>query len=156
MSHPPTPAQERLIAVLRGLRQGARLTTYQFGEALGWSQSKVTRIENGRTGADDAVREELSQLAYAAFTEARSWRASHRAGLAARQREMAGMDKSATEIAHFQPSVSPGLLQGEGYARRVMTFGDVTSKGGIDAAVKERMKRQAILSEPGRRFDYVL
>jgi transcriptional regulator with XRE-family HTH domain len=170
MSHPPTPAQERLIAVLRGLRQGARLTTYQFAEILGWSQSKVTRIENGRTqataadvaewaqaaGADDAIREELSQLAFAAFTESRSWRASHRAGLAARQREMAGMDKSATEIAHFQPSVIPGLLQSEGYARRVMTFGDVTSKGGIDAAVRERMKRQAILGAGGRRFDYVL
>lgn len=170
MGHPPTPAQERLSAILRGLRQGARLTTYQLAEVLGWSQSKVTRIENGRTqataadvdewalatGADEPAREELSQVTYAAWTEARSWRASHRAGLAARQWEMAGMDQSATEIQHFQPSVIPGLLQAESYARRVMTFGDVTGKGGIDAAVKARMKRQAILREPGRRFDYVL
>jgi len=170
MGHPPTPAQERLTAVLRGLRQGARLTTYQLAGQLGWSQSKVTRIENGRTqataadveewalatGADEAAREELSQVTYAAWTEARSWRASHRAGLAARQREMGSMDHSAAEILHFQPSVIPGLLQAEGYARRVMTMGGVTGKGGIDTAVKARMKRQAILREPGRQFEYVL
>lgn len=170
MSHPPSPAQERLAAILRGLRTGAGMTTYQLADAMGWSQSKVTRIENGRTqataadaeewavatGADDSAREELSRLAHAAWTEARSWRASHGGGLAARQREMADMDRSASEILHFQPSVIPGLLQSESYARRVLTFGDVSSRGGIDAAVKERMARQSVLREPGRRFDYVL
>lgn len=170
MGYPPTPAQQRLIAILRGLREGGRLSTYALAERLRWSQAKVTRIENGRTrptsadvdewaqatGADETVRAELSELAYATATEARSWRASHRSGLAARQREMSAMERSATEILHFQPSVVPGLLQGEAYARRVLTFGDVTSKGGIDAAVRERMKRQAVLREPGRRFDYVL
>ena len=58
------------------------------------------------------------------------------------------MEQSATEILHFQPEAIPGLLQSEDYARRVLSFADVTGKGGIDAAVKERMKRQAILREP--------
>ena len=170
MSHPLSPAPLRLAAILRGLRAGAGMTTYQLADAMGWSQSKVTRIENGRTqataadaeewaeatGADDSAREELSRLARAAWTEARSWRASHRGGLAARQREMADMDRSATEILHFQPAVIPGLLQSEAYARRVLTFGDVSGRGGIDAAVKERLTRQSVLHEPGRRFDYVL
>ena len=170
MGQPATPAQVRLLAILRGLRDGAGMTTYQLAERLGWNQSKVTRAENGRvrlstadvtqwaqaTGADESIREELSQLAYSAATEARSWHISHRAGLAARQDEMGRMDRSATHIAHFQPSVIPGLLQSEGYARRVMTMGDVTGRGGIDRGVKARMKRQAILRERGRRFDYVL
>lgn len=170
MGQPPTPAQVRLLAILRGLRDGAGLTTYQLAERLRWNQSKVTRAENGRvrlsaaevtewaqaTGADEATREELSQLAYAAATEARSWHISHRGGLAARQNEMARMDRAATQIAHFQPSVIPGLLQSESYARRVMTMSDVSGKGGIDAGVKARMKRQAILRQGGRRFDYVL
>jgi transcriptional regulator with XRE-family HTH domain len=166
----PTPAQGRLASLLRGLREGTGLTTYALARRLGWSQSKVTRIENGRaqataedaeawaeaTGAPDLVREELSQLAYAAWTETRTWRASHRHGLAARQVEMSDMERSASEILHFQPSAIPGLLQAEGYARRVLTIGDVTNRGGIDAAVKQRMKRQDILREPGRRFEYVL
>jgi transcriptional regulator with XRE-family HTH domain len=166
----PTPAQGQLGLVLKGLREGAGLTTYALAERLRWSQSKVTRIENGRvlataddaeawaqvTGAPDVTREELSQLAYAAWTETRTWRASHRRGLAARQVEMSEMERTATHILHFQPSAIPGLLQAEGYARRVLTIGDITNRGGIDAAVKARMKRQDILREPGRRFEYVL
>lgn len=166
----PTPAQMRLASLLRGLREGAGMSTYSLASRLGWSQAKVTRIENGRTkataedaeewataaGAPETVREELSRLAAAAWEEARSWYASHRGGLAARQQEMAGLERSAAGLRHFQPSVIPGLLQTESYARRVLTLGDVTNKGGIDAAATSRMKRQDILREPGRTFDYVL
>ncbi len=171
MGQPPTPAQARLAAILRGLRDGAGLTTYELAERLGWSQARVTRIENMRTrrygaqdveqwaqatGAPEPVQDELAHLVYEASTEARSWHISHRAGLAARQREMAEMERSATEILHFQPEAIPGLLQTEDYARRLLSFADVTGKGGIDAAVRERMKRQAILRKRGRRFEYVL
>jgi hypothetical protein len=69
---------------------------------------------------------------------------------------MSVLEHSATEIAHFQPEAIPGLLQSENYARRVLAFADVTHRGGIDAAVRERMKRQAVLREPGHRFEYVL
>ena len=51
MSQPLSPAQVRLAAILRGLRAGAGMTTYRLAAAMGWSQSKVTRIENGRTQA---------------------------------------------------------------------------------------------------------
>jgi transcriptional regulator with XRE-family HTH domain len=171
MGQPPTPAQARLAAILRGLRDGAGLTTYELAGRLGWSQARVTRIENMRTrrfaaadvsqwaeatGAPESVRDELAQLVYEASTEARSWHISHRAGLAARQREMAEMERSATEILHFQPEAIPGLFQTEDYARRLLGFADVTGKGGVDAAVRERMKRQAILRKRGRRFEYVL
>jgi hypothetical protein len=69
---------------------------------------------------------------------------------------MAVLEQSAAEISHFQPECIPGLLQSENYARRVLAFADVTHRGGIDGAVRERMKRQAILRESGHRFDYVL
>lgn len=171
MGQPPTPAQVRLRAILRGLRDGAGLTTDELGARLGWSQSRVTRIENGNrrisraeaaewgqaTGADEAARQELSDLAYTSATEARSWEISHRSGLAARQREMAKLEQSASEILHFQPSVIPGLLQTEAYAARIIAMSDVTGKGDVPAAVRERVKRQRILRRRGsRRFEYVL
>lgn len=172
MSHPPSPARVRLAAILRGLREGAGMSTYDLRDALGWSQTRVTRMENARgenppkaadveawaraTGAPETVRDELAVLLKAAGSESMSWHVSHRGGLAARQREMSTLERSAAEIAHFQPEAIPGLLQSEGYARRVLAFADVTHKGGIDAAVRERMKRQAILRESGRRFEYVL
>lgn len=170
MSQPPSPSQQRLISILRGLRVGAGLTTYQLAERLGWSQSRVTRIENGiiragaddtdawaeATGADSGTRETLASLAYSAWNEVRSWRVSHRGGLAARQRELGQMEQRATEVRQFQPEAIPGLLQSESYARRLLAFADVTDKGGTGDAAKARIKRQAILREPGRAFDFVL
>lgn len=170
MSQPPSPSQQRLISILKGLRAGAGLTTYQLGERLGWSQSRVTRIENGNiqasaddadawaeaTGADEGTRADLASLAYSAWNEVRSWRVSHRGGLAARQREMGQLERRATAIRQFQPEAIPGLLQSEEYARRVLAFADVTDRGGIDGAAKARIRRQAILREPDRAFDFVL
>jgi transcriptional regulator with XRE-family HTH domain len=170
MSQPPSPSQQRLLSILRGLRAGARLTTYQLAERLGWSQSRVTRIENGiiqasaedadawaeATGADPGTREDLAALAYSAWNEVRSWRASHRGGLAARQREVSQMEHRSTAIRQFQPEAIPGLLQSENYARHALAFADVTEKGGADKGAKARIARQAILREPGRTFDFVL
>lgn len=171
MSQPPSPSQQRLTAILRGLREGTGMSTYRLAEVLGWSQPKVSRVERGAirataddvdawaeaTGADAATREELSALAYSAWTEVRSWRTSHRGGLVARQREMARMEHDATQIRQFQPEAIPGLLQSENYARRTLAFADITGKGGIDVAARERIRRQAVLRDPGSRtFDFVL
>jgi transcriptional regulator with XRE-family HTH domain len=170
MSQPPSPSQQRLISILKGLRAGAGLTTYQLAERLNWSQSRVTRIENGNiqasaddadawaeaTGADPGTREDLAALAYSAWNEVRSWRVSHRGGLAARQREVSQMEHRATAIRQFQPEAIPGLLQSESYARHTLAFADITEKGGIDKGAKARIGRQAILREPGRTFDFVL
>ena len=170
MSQPPSPSQQRLLSILRGLRAGAGLTTYQLAERLGWSQSRVTRIENGviqasaddadawaeATGADPGTRADLSALAYSAWNEVRSWRVSHRGGLAARQREVSQMEHQAAEIRQFQPEAIPGLLQSEAYARRTLELADVTGKGGADAGARARIKRQSILREPGHTFDFVL
>jgi hypothetical protein len=146
------------------------MSTYELSESLGWSQSRVTRIERGRivATADDVeawaqvtraprrVRDELSDLAYEAWTESRSWRASHRRGLAARQREMGQMERSSTGLRHFQPEAIPGLLQSPSYARHVVAMADVTGQRDIDDAVTARTERQQILTEPGRQFRYVL
>lgn len=171
MSHPPSPSQQRLTSILRGLRERSGLSTYALGSALGWSQSRVSRIERGEgkaasveevqawadaTSADTATHAELAALAEQAWDETRSWRASHRGGLAARQREMGEYEQQATEILQFTPATIPGLLQSPAYARSVMTFGDVTSQGGIDEAVAARMRRQGVLRDEGRRFEYLL
>src|ERR1700691_2549735 len=139
MARPTSPSQQRLAAILRRLRSDAGLSTHQLREALGWSRSRVTRIERGliaavaadvetwadATHAPHGVREELAGLAYQAWNEARSWRASHRHGIAARQREMTQLERSSTTVRHFQPEAIPGLLQSPSYARRVLQIADV-------------------------------
>lgn len=66
------------------------------------------------------------------------------------------MEHRAVSVRQFQPEAIPGLLQSESYARRVLAFADVTDKRDIPAAARERVKRQGILREPGRTFDFVL
>lgn len=170
MSQPPSPSQQRLAAILHRLREEAGMSTYQLAEELGWSQSRVTRIERGRitataddveawaeaTRAPGRMRDELSELAYAAWTRSRSWRSSHRRGLAARQREMSELERSCTLLRQFQPEAVPGLLQSPSYARHLISMADVTGQRDIDQAVAARMERQQILREPGRQFQYVL
>ena len=170
MSQPASPPQQRLAAILRGLREQAGMSTYQLADALGWSQPRVSRIERGRitatatdveAGADATqaapeLRDEMEQLAYQAWTEARSWRMSHRHGIAERQRSMGALERRATRVRHFQPEAIPGLLQAEGYARRVIEMADVTGQRDIDAAVTARLERQQVLREPGRDFQWVL
>lgn len=146
------------------------MSTYQLAAALGWSQSRVTRIENGRivataadveawadaTRAPDRVREELSRLAYESWTQVRSWRASHQHGIAERQRQVGVTERESTAVRHFHPGVVPGLLQSPSYARHVIVMADITGQRDIDSAVAARVKRQEILREPGRQFRYVL
>lgn len=170
MSPSPSPSRQRLAAILRRLRNDSEMSTYQLADVLGWSQSRVTRIERGQisvtaedadawaeaTRASPQMREELSELAYEAWTHARSWRTSHRRGLAARQREMGSLERSCPLVRQFQPEAVPGLLQAPSYARHVIVMADITGQRDIDAAVEARMERQKILREPGRQFQYVL
>jgi transcriptional regulator with XRE-family HTH domain len=170
MSQPANPSQQRLAAILRGLREQSGMSTYELAAALEWSQPRVSRMERGRIAAtaDDVeawadatqatapVRDELTQLAYDAWTEARSWRMSHRHGLAGRQRSMGATERQATLVRHFQPEAVPGLLQSPAYARRVIEMADVTGQRDIDEAVAARLERQQILREPGRDFRWVL
>lgn len=170
MSHPPDPSQRRLSALMRKLRRDAGLSTYTLAGVLGWTQSRVSRIETGRaqataddvdawadaTNASEADRDQMAGLAYGAWTHIRSWHSSHRQGLAARQREMGEFERAATAVRHFQPAVIPGLLQSPAYARHVITMGDVTGRGDVDEAVAARMRRQDVLREDRCRFEYIL
>jgi Domain of unknown function (DUF5753) len=133
------------------------------------SQPKVSRIETGgsvpRLGdvqawarATNAPAEDLAELEgllAQIATEARSWRLVNRLGLAPRQREIAELERSAHAIRIFQPVMVPGLLQVADYARRVMAM---TYTGGpdIEAALAVRMRRQDILFDQGKQFEFII
>jgi transcriptional regulator with XRE-family HTH domain len=166
----PSRDQGRLAGALRELRASAKLSTYELAARLGWSQSKVSKMERGQTAADpddvaawaraagasDAVTADLVADAEMAVNQMRSWRAVHGGGLASRQREIAKMNTAVTRHREFAPDVAPGLLQTPAYAARVLELADVTGQGGVPEAVAERVNRQAILYDPAKSFDFVL
>jgi hypothetical protein len=72
--------------------------------------------------------------------------------LTERQREIGELEKEATSICVFQPTMVPGLLQIADYARRVMGHGNLSDQADIDAAVQKRLERQTILYDQTKRF----
>jgi transcriptional regulator with XRE-family HTH domain len=163
-----SPDRRRLAAALRELREDTGLSAERFGEPHGWSQGKVSKIENGRTvpSTEDATAwataaghperaTELAKLAESVGVQTRGY--AGRAGdtLATRAEQAGELESLSTVVRVFQTAMVPGLLQTAGYARCVLEMLD-RPEDEIPAAVNARMQRQDALYQPGRRFEFVL
>jgi transcriptional regulator with XRE-family HTH domain len=162
-------AEQRLAALLKRLRARAGISGAELGAALGWTQARVSRSENGArrvsvaeavawadaTGATADLRAQVIALAEDAAASVRSWWSVHAGGLTGRQHEIAALEASATVIRNCQ-WVIPGLLQTADYARHAITLANVSGQRDVAAAVAARMRRQEILYDPSREFEYVL
>jgi transcriptional regulator with XRE-family HTH domain len=127
----PTVRRLRLAAELHRLREQAGLTGDQAAEELGWSPSKISRIENARSGVSvpdtrkllglyevtGTHHEELVALAREASRK--GWWEAY-SELPEDLVELIGMEAEATSAWNWEPQVIPGLLQTEAYARGVV------------------------------------
>jgi transcriptional regulator with XRE-family HTH domain len=120
----------RLAAELRRLREAAGFTGEQVSQRLGWSGSKLSRIETHRIGVkqadlrkllalygvDEGYRDELLALARESKQQGPVGRA------AASFPQVAGYvsaEAEAESVWNWEPQVIPGLLQTRDYARVV-------------------------------------
>lgn len=170
MDSKPSRNQQQLTAALKQLRESKDLSGQRLGELLDWSQSKVSKIENGRTrpsvsdveqwanacDAPSGAVTELVVLAESVATEARAWNSRRHGTLAARNREIATIEAQSRELWNFQPAVISGLLQTADYARRVISMLDVSGSRDVAAAVAARMDRQTVLYDQSKRFEFLL
>lgn len=156
-----TIRRRRLAAELLRLRERARLTGDEAAERLGWSGSKISRIETHRIGVKPADLSKLLDLYQVDLSHreelTRFARESSRAG--SLESAVAGLPVdyadylSAENEAHsiwiWDPVVVPGLLQTEAYARAVMAsyqsmYG--TSSGQAERRIELRRLRQQLLT----------
>lgn len=156
---PATPRSRRLGRELRRLRDGRGLTLEETGKQVGTSGSRIQRIESGDIKVRPGDVMELLH-AYGVSLEGKDGRA-----LLAMAREVreAGwwqrMDtlptKYATYIAYeaeaadlwnYEPTLIPGLLQTEAYARAVVIVGRETEAEAIEQRVRARLTRQEVLT----------
>ncbi|MGI5151442.1 helix-turn-helix domain-containing protein [Plantactinospora sp. CA-294935] len=165
-----TDDRARLAAQLRELREDAGLSTTRLAGLLGWSQSKVSKIENRRTkpsvadvrawvAATDApadVAAELVNIAESIQVAAIIWDSTLAGGRAEHQRTIARLLADATQMRVFQNSAVPGLLQTAEYARNVFALADVFGIGDTAKAAAARIERQAALYEAGRRYEFLI
>jgi len=157
---------------LQRLRKAAGLTGDRLAEIAGWPRSKVPKIENGRqmptdadirawaeaSGQPDAIPELLDLLGEAQAVH-RQWRHKLREGHAALQEEFDALVREAGHIRNFEVVSVPGLLQTQDYARyRALEAVRVHGAAGegVDAAVTARMRRQEVLYDSSKTFEFVV
>jgi transcriptional regulator with XRE-family HTH domain len=160
----------RLAAELRRLRLVAGLSTNDVARRLGWSQSKVSKMELGRTaasipdveawarvtGAAAEVVERLRDQAERALTEATAYRGSPPERVPRQQREVAALERTTGSLRSFQPMLIPGLLQTAEYAQRMFESGHGEGGPAVPLAVAARVERQSILYEPDHDFEFII
>ncbi|MEV4378949.1 helix-turn-helix transcriptional regulator [Streptosporangium sp. NPDC049644] len=151
--------RRRLASELRHLRERAQLTLEEVSQRLGWSTSKISRIETSRVGVvpkdvgllldlykiGNSRREELLKLSRDA--RKRGWWHAYD-DLSSEYTAYIGLEAEATSMRSFAPAAIPGLLQTEDYVRAVVRAGLVLAPPGeIEHRIEVRMARQALLSQ---------
>lgn len=164
-------ARERVARRLRDLRADAGLTGTELATRCGWTHPKTSRIENARTpptpddirrwsaacGVGDQAEDIIAQSrdAESLYVE---WRRRVRAGLKRLQDSYVELYRSTELFRIYSPTLVPGLLQTEGYARAVLSSAaellDIPNDA--DEAAAARLERSKVIHEPGHRFVMVV
>lgn len=167
-SKDPALERRRVRLALRAYRNDAQISQPEVAEHLSWSPSKVIRIEGGSVGVsvtdlralldlygvtDATIRRDLEQ----ATRESRRppWWSAFRDAVSPQFATYLGLESAACELSSYDPTLVPGLLQTEGYARALLADGRRPAAR-TDAIVRLRAERQRRLleeaAEPRLRF----
>lgn len=145
---------------LRKRRKNAGLTGTELARRLGWSLSKVSRIESGLIGVSEVdaaiylvacgvLQEELDELlALVRENDTRTWLQERGTRLPDELRTLVYHEATAATIASYEPMLVPGLLQTEAYAMALFEFADLLPRDRMPLALEVRMSRQAVLRRP--------
>ncbi|MEV4703938.1 helix-turn-helix transcriptional regulator [Actinoplanes sp. NPDC049316] len=173
----PDEEEEPVGAVLARMRRAQRLTGAELAARVGMSQPKISRIERGRglpepqdigilaraLGADEDQAQALMGRAERLHDRMTDWR-STLMGYAGQQRTVADWESSATAVRVFEPVLVPGPLQTSGYARAVLQAfqrvapltAEEQTEPALLAAVSARLKRQEVLADSSKSFQFIL
>ena len=155
---PPTPRSRRLGRELRKLREARPLRIDDVAKQLRCSPSRISRIESGDIKARPGDVMELlvtydipldgevgrSLLALSRDLRESGWWQRLDA-LSSRYATFIAYEAEAVELRNFEPTLIPGLLQTEAYAREVNSVGRETETEAIEQRVQARLTRQAVL-----------
>jgi transcriptional regulator with XRE-family HTH domain len=157
VARPTSTARRELGTELRRLRDDRRAA--DVATALGWSESKLSRIETAHTGITDADLDRLL-TAYGVRVEdrdrlrdlarrgrVRAWWTPYRSSVPDPYDEFVALEADAVTICEWEAQVAPGLLQTDEYARAVIEVGaDIEDTETIQRRLALRMARQAVLT----------
>lgn len=157
-------------ARLREIREAAGLSGTELANALGWHQTKVSKIERGRQTASDSdvvewlaatggseslveqLRNDLREVQIAQL----AWRRQVRDGHRERQEQGTRDAQAVSRIRATDIMAVPGLLQTPDYARAIFrTQADLLGvpADDIEDSVAARMARQQILYDRSKQIE---
>jgi transcriptional regulator with XRE-family HTH domain len=154
-ARPPSARARRLATELRQLREATGLTGEEVASRLGWSPSKISRIETSRTAltvADlrklvdlyqtpAAVRDRLTELARTAGQ--RGWWDAYGETLSYGYSTFLALEDDAESERFYAQAIVPGLLQTSAYAEGIIRAGLLAAPPGeIHRRVQARLTRQ--------------
>lgn len=158
------------------MRAAAYPSGLQFAEAVGWPQSRVSKLERGaqlptkedltvwlrQTAQPADLLDELLGEAKDAALDYTPDRVVGAGGFVARQAQRGASEAGTRRIVEYQPGIIPGLVQTSAYARELLanTVGGLLEvedgAAQLDGLVIERIRRQDLLYEPDRRIEILL
>ncbi len=168
----PNVRRRRLAAELRRLRERAGFIGEEVARLLGWSTSKISRLERAQTAIKRADlrrllelyrveprrREELLALAEESQPSGRLKAISAR--LPGVQAEFLNVEAEAESVWNWEPQIVPGLLQTEDYTRAVMLgwhsmFTEPPSE--VERRVEaQRLRQQVLQRDPPLQLSVVM
>lgn len=155
----PVLGRRRLAQALRSYRVSADRTIAEVADHLECSPAKVSRMETGavKVRAQDlramtelyGIEETERELLYSLVRQSRqrAWWHAYTDVVPPESAILYGLEDGAVSIEQFAPSLVPGLLQTEGYARALIESagGDGTQ---LERRVQLRLRRQELLLRP--------
>lgn len=152
----PTVAGRGLGAELRSIRMERKFSSTAVAKQLGWPQSKISKIENGKQGVTPAdvsallvaygvIGHERDQLIEAAEKVDQPGLWEKQGGMSRDSQTLIRLEAEAIEIFNLEPLIVPGLLQTPDYIRALMKACGVPDSD-LEIRVAARMARQALLT----------
>lgn len=165
----PTTARRQVGARLRELRQARGLTAAEVMRALGFSVSKVSRMESGARAVseedlallidyyevDESAAREIEETARAGRRRRDPWVSVATTTTEGNFQQFVAsgfveLERDAEVVRDFNASVVPGLLQTEEYMRAMMVAAAPVEEDLRERAIRQRLTRQRRLDRPGR------
>jgi transcriptional regulator with XRE-family HTH domain len=142
---------------MRRRRDATGLTLRDLAATLGWSISRMCRIENGTAPVSDvelthylahaglSLGETLELVRFRQSSERGYWLSPHGLWLEDSLTSLAFHESSAIATTNYEPIVVHGLLQTEDYARAMISRETWRNPQNVESCVRDRMDRQAVL-----------
>lgn len=169
LAQDPVVEKRRLRLALRKAREEAGLTQQEVAAALDWSREKVLRIEKGAVSAHPTDVRDLLRL----YRVTKQGDVDHFVEMARVARQPGwteykdvyaqdyitylGFETVASTMRQYHPTLVPGLLQTEEYAREILAKVHQNSPEAVERLVNARLRRQELLEgDSGPEFRIII